>query len=71
MQTLWQCQVIVEATVPIKKMDADKLEQKHFIKMKKRCRVAYGLKKNENKGDVEFTLSQKKTSETYSNSRVG
>ena len=27
---------------------------------KKRCRVAYGLKKtNENKGDVELTLSQK------------
>ena len=25
--------------------------------MKKRCRVSYGLKKNENKGDVELTLS--------------
>ena len=35
-QTLWQCQVIIEATVPvfviyIKTMEADKLEKKHFI----------------------------------------
>ena len=30
-----------------------------FFLMKKRCRVAQGLqKKNENKGDVELTLSQ-------------
>ena len=36
-------------------------EQKHLLKNDKRCRDAYGLKKNENKGDVELTLSPKKT----------
>ena len=29
-----------------------------LLKNKKRCRAAYGLKKNENKGDVELTLSK-------------
>ena len=36
-----------------------KLEHKHSIKNEKRCRAAYGLKKNENNGDVELTRSQK------------
>ena len=35
------------------------LEQKHLIKNEKLCRVSYGLKKNENKADVDLTLSQK------------
>ena len=36
-----------------------KLEQKILLKNEKRCRVAYSLKNNENKGDLELTLSQK------------
>ena len=35
-----------------------------LLRKDKRCRVAYGLKKNENKGNVQLTLSQKKTQQS-------
>ena len=39
------------------------MSKKFFIKKNdKGCRVAYDLKKDKNKGDVELTLSQNKTS---------
>ena len=41
-------------------MEADKLEQKHFMKKDVGLLMAY--KKNENKGDDELTLSKKKNS---------
>ena len=38
-----------------------KLEQKHFIKKRKKGRAVYDFKEEENKGDVELTLSQTTT----------
>ena len=38
-QTLWQCQVIIQVTVPIFVMEADKKQKNHvLVNEKRRCR---------------------------------
>ena len=53
------CQVIIEETVPLLVIQIKiyaNLSKIFLLKNEIRCRVACGFKKNENKGDVEFTL---------------
>ena len=62
-QTLWDLQVIIEATIPFCHLDKNgcKLEQKHSIKkLKKICRVAHGLKKRTKTREMLSSLCHKK-----------
>ena len=64
-QTLWdvcQCQVLIEATVPLFVIRSKWMQTRartFYCKMKRDVRLLMASKKKENLGDGELTLSQR------------